>query len=125
MVSKKAYISARISPELRFRLDLINAKNKTDDSDLVRDAMTAVADYVEKQGCYRSPIRVVFDEAGEMELRAIVEEQAQANYDYEKPALSNAQKVVDNLEDATTNHPPSGFGKHATSTPTPGASRRR
>ena len=80
----KSRISGRIPEALRARLDRIHATNRTDDSDFIRDAMSALADYVERTGHYRAPLRIEFDEEAAA-LHLVAEEQAK----YEsKPAGS-------------------------------------
>ena len=71
----KSRISGRIPEALRARLDRIHATNRTDDSDFIRDAMSALADYVERTGSYRAPLRIEFD-AGAASLHLVAEDQA-------------------------------------------------
>lgn len=73
MGTPNSRISARIPDNLRVRLNRIHSTNRTDDSDFIRDAMHALADYVDQTGCYRVPIKVVFaGDTAEIEAKKIV-----------------------------------------------------
>lgn len=63
-LKKTGRISARISGKLRARIDAINEKHGTSDVRLAEDALTALADYVELQGRYERPVRMVRASAG-------------------------------------------------------------
>lgn len=58
---KAARIGSRIDPKLRTRLDEISRRYGPNDSTMLEDALTALADYVEKNNSYRRPVMMVFD----------------------------------------------------------------
>lgn len=70
---KSATIGARISDDLRRRLDDISVRYRVSDAAMLEDALTALADYVESRGKYEWPMSMVYDEARARELEAAEE----------------------------------------------------
>lgn len=56
---KTGTINGRISAQLRARLDAIYTKHAVSDSEMLQDALNALANYVEKAGGYHRPMRMV------------------------------------------------------------------
>jgi hypothetical protein len=59
--TKGGYIGGRIGEKLRSRLDEIERKHGPKDTTMLEDALSALADYVEKTGAYRRPMMMIFD----------------------------------------------------------------
>lgn len=57
---KSAKIGGRLPPELRTRLNAIEQHYGPSDTTMLSDALTALADYVEQNGAYRRPMRMIF-----------------------------------------------------------------
>ena len=60
---KTGTINGRISGELRARLDAIYARHAVGDSEMLQDALTALADYVESMGRYLRPVVMNYDDS--------------------------------------------------------------
>lgn len=59
MEKKTASANARISAELRRRLDAIHEKHLTNDATVLNRTLEAFCDYVEKAGAVRLPFEIV------------------------------------------------------------------
>ena len=59
---KTGAINARISSELRGRLSEISRRYGPNDATMVEDALSSLADCVERSGKYLRPMKMMFDE---------------------------------------------------------------
>lgn len=75
-LKKTATINGRIGPVLRARLDDIIERHGVTDTQMLEDALHALADYVEARKTYLRPMAMVHDEEKAAAWRAAAEERA-------------------------------------------------
>lgn len=104
MGGKTGHISARISEPLRARITAINDVYGTNDAGLLEDAMSALADYVERRGGYKRPICVVHADEVPAEL-GLAADRAQDAYGDEaagdasrNPPHNSAQEALESAK---------------------------
>lgn len=71
---KTSAINARISDDLRGRLSEISRRYGPNDSTMVEDALSALADCVERAGKYLRPMKMTFDEEAASLARSLAAE---------------------------------------------------
>jgi hypothetical protein len=71
---KTSAINARISDDLRGRLSEISRRYGPNDSTMVEDALSALADCVERSGKYLRPMKMMLDEDADSFARSLAAE---------------------------------------------------
>lgn len=87
---KNGAINGRLSGELRDRLDAIYTNHGVADSKMLVDALTALADYVERERGYHLPIKIIY--AGVPLTPAEIDEAAR------RPLAATAKQPWDDSE---------------------------
>ena len=81
---KAGFIGGRINGPLRIRLTRINERFGPSDTVMLEDALSALANYVERHGKYERPMRMDLDRGGLVEIPGMVAE-AQGTYGVPAP----------------------------------------
>lgn len=74
MCGKTGFISVRVPPFLRRKIDLMCETYRLDKSAMIEDVLMALVDYVAAGKGYQWPVKVVHDEAGARESARAQEE---------------------------------------------------